>query len=586
MVAIPRSTGVQQGPTTETGLRPASMAQSQIVPTAITKFAQTATNISFQEMQREAAQERKEIEEYQASQHLDARNQLRSFDNDANIALRELPSDQKTIKNYKNEILGQREILFSNLNNSFDGDKELQKLLKTEYETSKVSFEYGLDKELSRKRKDYNLNNIYSSISQINNRLETAQTDVEFLQIQEDLELQLKIGLSSGLITKKDIDRQQNLFKELRNAKATELLRSANWADAKAGKIRLDATDKNDKVLVDENYQIEVLKGADPIETADSMAINQGIIPTEAKKSMSAYLFNGDGNQKLETALRMQELINENVSLENQFSSKELAISKAISNRYADGLPVDKIIEYTEAEIKSNQSADRIIRQTKFNNEYAKSGKKLIETVDKLTKKIRGTQGFLGFGRAEVPEEIGINFRNIASDFYLNEGVDMPTAIDNAQDKILGEWAVTNVGKKRFQKFAPEVFYGEGDWIQSQAIQEVRKLTIDSLPNIKKEIRLQVIPSTINSGSPSYNVFRQKEEGGIIEAVLNKENEILVFKPEYKKTKDYKDYKDKIESLKITPEQEQEMLRSRKKRGSKKPVSQEEARQILSGGLY
>ena len=77
MVAIPKSQGVQQGRTTETGLRPASMAQSQVVPNAISQFGQTVSNVGFQEMQRQAIQERKEQEEYQTSQALDARNQIR-----------------------------------------------------------------------------------------------------------------------------------------------------------------------------------------------------------------------------------------------------------------------------------------------------------------------------------------------------------------------------------------------------------------------------------------------------------------------------------------------------------------------------
>ena len=236
MVAIPKSQGVQQGRTTETGLRPASMAQSQVVPNAISQFGKTVSNVGFKGIQRQAILERKEKEEYQTSQALDARNQIRSFDNDSNIALRELPDNQDTIKNFKRQALEKREGLLSTLNDSFEGDKRLQKVLKQEYDTSKVAFEYEVDQELSRKKKNYKTNEMYSSIYKIKDRYDSAETEAEMALILSDLNETLAYGMGSNLIDAKGIEGIEKDIKESREKKIklqTDLLE-------KAQKLRLN----------------------------------------------------------------------------------------------------------------------------------------------------------------------------------------------------------------------------------------------------------------------------------------------------------------------------------------------------------
>lgn len=235
MVAIPKSQGVQQGRATETGIKPASIAQSQVVPNAISQFGKTVSNIGFQEMQRQAIQERKEKEEYQTSQALDARNQIRSFDNNSNIALRELPDNQDTIKNFKRQALEKREGLLSTLNDSFEGDKRLQKVLKQEYDTSKVAFEYGVDQELSRKKHKYKTNEMYSSIYKIKDRYNSAETDVEMDQILSDLDETLAFGMGSNIIDAKGIEGIEKDIKASREKK----LKLQDDLINKAQKLRL-----------------------------------------------------------------------------------------------------------------------------------------------------------------------------------------------------------------------------------------------------------------------------------------------------------------------------------------------------------
>ena len=581
MVFIPRSQGVQVGKTTETGLAPKSMAQTQILPNAITQLGGTIAGIGLDKLQKEQAEQRKAQEEFQATQALDLRNKLRRFDNEASISLSEMPDSPDVINSYKQRVLEDRKAYFEELSTSYGDDKRLQKVIKQEYETSQVPFEYAIDKELSRKQKNYNTNSFYESISDLEDRFGKANSEVEFAQIGADLNETLKFGLSTGIVNAKDIDRQQDAFRELRKARQTEILRGIAWESAKSGQLLLDPTNKDDKELVDNNYELAILKGADPIKEADSIAINQGILPTQAKRSMSATLLSGNNNQKLNAALRIDYLIDENQSLQGQFSSDQIAFSQAIKNRHEQGLPVDKVIEYAEAEIKQNKSQDRLIRMERFNQDYAKSGTKFIEKVDDIAKKIKGNTGFLGFNRADVPDTLVSEIRSLTQDFYLNEGVDINTAFDSAEKKVLGEWAITNIGQKRFQKHAPEVYYKGGHkWIQNQAINEVKKLTLEPLPNIKNEIRLQLNPPSLASGQPSYYVFRERE-GYPIEPVLDSRNMPLIFKPDITKVKEYKDAQEELSKLKLSPEKEKKIIE-----GRMTPATQDEKLSILSGGLY
>ena len=314
---IPRSQGVAVGRTTETGLAPKSIAQAQVVPNAIANLGATISSIGFNKLQQEQLEQRKTQEEFQATQALDFRNQARRFDNEKSIELSELPDDPEVINTAKQRILEERQAFFEEIAPTYGEDKRLQKALKQEFDTSQVDFEYGLDKELLRKKKNYNTNRLYSSIADLKDRFETASSEEEFAQIGNDLNTTLRFGLSSGIINAKDIDRQQDAFRELRKERALELQRDILFNKAIEGTLKLDPTNKDDRDIIDDNYEAAVIKGADPRQLADSLAINQGVIPSQAKKYISASLFNGTNSQKLDSAVRIQSLIEKHRS---QFS--------------------------------------------------------------------------------------------------------------------------------------------------------------------------------------------------------------------------------------------------------------------------
>lgn len=558
MPQIPQSPGVLQSPNTETGVRPQSVAQTQVLPNAITQLGANIVGVGFSGL----SLERREKEEYQVSQALDIKNQLRRFDNDQKIKLKELPANQQVINETKNQLLEERAMFFEELSSSAGDDSRLQKALKRDFETSSTNFEFGIDNELVNKRKTYNTNALFGQINSLKDRFETASDDEDFATIAGDLNEVLSFGMSTGIVNAKDIDRQQNTFTKLREDRLIQLDRDRTFAGVISGTIQLDATNRDDQKLINDNYSDLVLRGADPEKLAEQLSVQTGIVPPQAKRVWSANLFNGNNQQKLDAALTITDLTDDNVSLQNQFSKQEIALSQEISTRYSAGVPLDNIIKFAEADIKQAKSTDRILRNAQFEQEFPKSGKNLVKSVESIRDNLQDRSGV--FFEAEVPTAMVNDVRLISRDYFINEGVGMEAAKDLAIKDVEGEWAVTKIGERRYQKYAPEVFYPQSGskWIQNQAIQEVRKTTVEELPDIKKQIRLQVVPETIQTGAPSYYIYKTNDFGAV-EPVLDNRNMPLVMKPDYKKSQDYKDQQEQIAKLSLTPEKEAEFIKKR-----------------------
>lgn len=563
MVSIPRSPGVLQRPTTETGFRAPSIAQSQIIPNAISGAGQTIQQIGLQQQ----AVERREKEQFQATQALDYKNELRRFDNQANIRLRELPADQETINNQRQILLEEREVFADELAGSFGDDERLQGILKRERNTSQVGFEFGVDQELSRKKKTFGTNKIFSTINDLKDDYEDAKTPDDFARINQDLESTLALGLGTGLVTPKEVDRQQEGFRKLRKERALEIQNEHTFSEAVGGTMLLDSTDKDDRRLVDDNFLKIATKADNPIEVAEQISVNTGIIPSQAKKFWTSGLMNGNDSQKISAATTINDLIEANPSLESQFSSQQRALSIAIENRLSLGIPESDVVKFSQEEIKENKSQDRIIRTGKFNQEFGskETSKETLKQVADIVDDLEDESGF--FREAEAPDQMGLDTVRLARDFYLNEGLSMSDALTAAKAKVKSEWFITDIGEKRYQKFAPERFYTNmsSKEIQNQAVREVRKITLDELPNIKKEVRLQVIPDSIATGKPAYFINR-KDNLGTITPVLDNQNLPLVFRPDVTKTEAYKKDSERRDKLRFSPEQKETFNEKRKKR--------------------
>lgn len=584
MVNIPTSPGVRARPTTQ--VAGAAPVGEQILPRAISGLGSDIAQLGLQMQQQ--AQREKDV--FDTSQMLDFKNKLRRFDNEQKIRLAELPADEDVINNEKSRILEDRKSFIEDLTSGFEGNDRLLKLANQQGDTSSVELEFNLDRDLSRKKQDFGRNKIFESISDLKSQSETAVTDQEFMQISNDLAEVMQVGLGSGLINQKDIERQEKIFKDLRKERQQELTNAQTFSDVIDGAVLLDSTSGEDQKLVDNSFNKLVTQVDNPEEFAEQVSIRTGIIPTEAKQFWSSKLFAGNPAQKIQSAETIGALIEENPNLERQFNSQEKALAKAISDRQALGLPTDQTVKFAQEEIKQNKSQERVVREGQFSLQFGKTetSKKAIEQIQELNEEFQDESGIIF--EAEVPVQMGLDTRRLAKDFFLNEGVDMDTALKLAKDKVKGEWYLTNIGKKRYQKFAPERFYAvdgvDNKWIQNQALQQIRKGTIEdiSTKELKNQVTLEVVPDSIISGQPIYNIYRENEFGAV-ELVLDKNNLPMTFQPDFSRTEEYRRDQKRRDDLRLTPEKK-ESFKEFQARRKQQRQRQRDIEQSTIGGKF
>jgi hypothetical protein len=99
MVAIPKSFGVIQRPTTQTGQAEVNSSVNQILPNAISNLGSQIQSSALQLRQQQAQedfllqkQQQKEQEAFNASQVLGFKTQLSKFDNEVELNYKNLPS--------------------------------------------------------------------------------------------------------------------------------------------------------------------------------------------------------------------------------------------------------------------------------------------------------------------------------------------------------------------------------------------------------------------------------------------------------------------------------------------------------------
>lgn len=558
MVKIPESPGVLARPTTQPSKAAPTFAQSQILPRAISNLGTTIQQI---------AQERGELEEkrkeaFQASRISDHKLAIKKIDNDIKLRLEETPPIPREIEKMKKTLLSQRARSVNELLGK-EQDPIIKNSAFRHSKASGVDIEFIIDKSQRKKEVEFGRANIVNNLNQIQNDIEGATTSNEVRQANQDIKEILQLGLQSGYIDFKFIENFEKEQRKLRKEQIKIADRRKSFNQVLDGTLILDPKNKEDRKIINDSFEeIINIPDVDPEETAKSLSIKTGIIPDQLKTTISARLFNGNNNQKIQAAELISDLINENPRLQESFTASELAQSTGINLRIESGLTAEQAVTFTEQEIDKNKNAERIGRENQFNREFGRTGtKRRFKILDNFIDDLKDESGIPFFDpEVQPPAAIETQFQSLTRDFFLNEGVDIQTAEEMAQKEIRAEWAVTKIGKKRFQRFAPERFYniqGVNDkWMETQLFNLVRKQTIESLPKkvLDEQISIEVIPDSIITGRPSYLVFRENQFG-TPEMVTDNTNMPLTFIPDFTKTKQYEEGMQAREKLKLSPEE-------------------------------
>ena len=545
MVKIPTSPGVQARPqqVTPTVRQPVDTGE-RFIAQGITQLGSAIAGIGQQAM----IQEQRDQEAFNASQVLQYKNQLRRFDNQEKIALSEAGANQDVITKSKQDILDRRKLFTDELKQQFGDNKQVQALIERESQSSLVDLEFNVDKDLSRKRKTYGENQFYGSVSDLRNDFENAQSPEELASIANELQTLQATALNAGIVDMKDIERLEKDFKTIRKEREQEALQEATFINATQGKLLLDSTDKNDRKVINKGFEKYRELTDDPEGLARDISVNTGIVPDIYKKSLNSMLFVGNPDRKIESANEIINLIRENPTLDRQFDDKTKALAQAIESRINVGLSSEEVVKFAEDEINKNKDKNKIIRQQEFELDYSKKGKKFIETINDITDEIKDKSGI--FFEAEAPKEMAFDVLTIAKDYYINNGSDIDDAIELATEKVKSRWAITNIGGERYQKFAPEAEYP--NMTSKELRQQARNFAGKYLSDksvIKDNIRAVIIPDSLNTNKPNYNLLIE-DEFGKIDNIRDESNNPVVWTPDITKTERYKEVpKETRESL-------------------------------------
>ena len=346
----------------------------------------------------------------------------------------------------------------------------------------------------------------------------------------------------------RDIERLEKDFKKIRKEREQEALQEATFINATQGKLLLDSTDKNDRKVINKGFEKYRELTDDPEGLARDISVNTGIVPDVYKKGLNSMLFVGNPDRKIESANEIINLIRENPTLDRQFDDKTKALAQAIESRINVGLSSEEVVKFAEDEINKNKDKNKIIRQQEFELDYSKKGKKFIETINDITDEIKDESGI--FFEAEAPKEMAFDVLTIAKDYYINNGSDIDDAIELATEKVKSRWAITNIGGERYQKFAPEAEYP--NMTSKELRQQARNLAGKYLSDksvIKDNIRAVIIPDSLNTNKPNYNLLIE-DEFGKIDNIRDESNNPVVWTPDITKTERYKEVpKETRESL-------------------------------------
>jgi hypothetical protein len=545
MVKIPTSPGVQARPqqVTPTVRQPVDTGE-RFIAQGITQLGSAIAGIGQQAM----IQEQRDQEAFNASQVLQYKNELRRFDNQEKIALSEAGANQDVITKSKQDILDRRKLFTDELKQQFGDNKQVQALIERESQSSLVDLEFNVDKDLSRKRKTYGENQFYGSVSDLRNDFENTQSPEELASIANELQTLQATALNAGIVDMKDIERLEKDFKTIRKEREQEALQEATFINATQGNLFLDSTDKNDRKVINKGFEKYRELTDDPEGLARDISVNTGIVPDVYKKGLNSMLFVGNPDRKIESANEIINLIRENPTLDRQFDDKTKALAQAIESRINVGLSSEEVVKFAEDEINKNKDKNKIIRQQEFELDYSKKGKKFIETINDITDEIKDKSGI--FFEAETPKEMSFDVLTIAKDYYINNGSDIDDAIELATEKVKSRWAITNIGGERYQKFAPEAEYP--NMTSKELRQQARNLAGKYLSDksvIKDNIRAVIIPDSLNTNKPNYNLLIE-DEFGKIDNIRDESNNPVVWTPDITKTERYKEVpKETRESL-------------------------------------
>lgn len=307
--------------------------------------------------------------------------------------------------------------------------------------------------------------------------------------------------------------------------------------------VPADPTSKDDRDAVDAAYGLKLqewsgLPQDQVVKNTIDFVRDSGLVPSSVKSNINAVMRSGTAEQVQvfsDMLGRIQEVSPTAVA---DIPNETRAISLMVSDGVKAGINLDDALE------AARQSAYGLTSSEKetIRLQSMEAAKTLDDSLAKLAGRSIEDGGFdkgILYRMPEMDPAMLGEYRNNFNTFMQLTGGNSEQARQLAFDSIKATWGVTELGgKRKYMKYAPERVYhvpGVGDgWIEEQFIEETEAAGYPGAT-------LAPDYETARSGNPSYVVMVQNPEKGRVEPVMDENNQVLRWRPDFKQTRVFDD---------------------------------------------
>lgn len=349
-------------------------------------------------------------------------------------------------------------------------------------------------------------------------------------------------------------DRQVKILKAQDNLSTS--IRDMAQVEAQLSGIPLiDPTDTNDIKKVDtyfeKSFLPQISDGDFTSQISKTMDFVQrtNVVPDALKRQLVGGMAGGTPELKAAMADQIVQIVEEAPFTKRAFNEQTLAKAYHISDLAKAGVDMEEAVRQAEEAEKVSEPVQQMRTQ------IAREDKHLQKNQSFLTKQ-SAVGGF--FNDIDVPDEMLAEYNDIQGRMFKRTG-NLEASQKAAWSSLQNVWGVTEIGPagKRWQKYAPEAynpFEGDAGWMREQLMQDVQtKYAFDpDKGNLDK--RIMLLPDNTTSReagagtTPSWPVWILDDDG-IAKPLLDENGNQSVFRPDFKKTEQYRSMLQEKEEL-------------------------------------
>lgn len=306
--------------------------------------------------------------------------------------------------------------------------------------------------------------------------------------------------------------------------------------DAGKGGPFLDPNSAADQKAVDAHFAAVSAGWADkPPEERDLLTVgyvaDHGIVPPSLLGHLRGALRKGSPSQQVQAAATIGLIEERAPWAAHDFDGSEFDLATELNLWTKAGAPPEEALARAQDALKSDP-ATREVRATAWTRQKYGDGNRaaLLSRLADVPDSARAW--YDPRTNAALPDAMAGEWDALVKDRFLATG-DIDSARATAWRTMRRTWAVTDIGGRRFQRYAPEAIYANAagtGWIGEQLYDDlahaVVKLPADATEDARSAaleaekarlkgsgVRLEVDPITARSAAPSYVVL-QKNAGG------------------------------------------------------------------------